>query len=34
MATVLLGGGWREVLASAFIILWLLLRRQPSLLYA
>jgi branched-subunit amino acid ABC-type transport system permease component len=34
MATVLLGGGWREVLASAFIVLWLLLRRQPSVLYA
>ncbi len=33
-STVVLGGGWREVVASAFIVVWLLLRRQPVPSYA
>jgi len=34
LATVLLGGGWREVVASAFVILWLMRRAQPVTAYA
>ncbi len=34
ISTVLLGGGWREVVASAFVLLWLLLRREPEAAYA
>lgn len=34
LATVLLGGGWREVVASGFILLWLMRRRQPVPAYA
>jgi branched-chain amino acid transport system permease protein len=29
VATVLLGGGWREVVASGFVFLWVLLRPRP-----
>ncbi len=29
VATVLLGGGWREVVASGFVLLWVLLRPRP-----
>ena len=31
MATVLAGGGWREVVASACVLLWLLARRKTGL---
>jgi branched-subunit amino acid ABC-type transport system permease component len=31
LATVLLGGGWREVVASGAILLWLLVRGKTLL---
>jgi branched-subunit amino acid ABC-type transport system permease component len=31
LATVLLGGGWREVVASATVLLWLLVRERAVL---
>lgn len=34
MATALLGGGWREVMASGFVLCWLLLRREHLLAHA
>ncbi len=34
LATVLLGGGWREVVASAVVLLWLMRRTQPFTTYA
>lgn len=34
MATALLGGGWREVMSGAFVLLWLLVRREHLLAHA